>query len=301
MKGLAAAFVAVVVVCAGQTPAPLHFDVASLRVADSRPPYTPINASGEIKGGPGTGDPTRMTFTWVSARMLLMKSFALPLEQIAGSDQVLGQDFRFNILANVPAGATKEQADEMLLNLLRDRLHLTYHREKRVFDMYALVVAKGGPKLKRAARATGPLRDEPAAGTMAMAASFDRDGFPVLPAGRRGFRGRTANGVTHLTFRMADLEMLASVLSGVLGRGSTVDKTGLTGGPYDFTLTFSHAGLPGALNESLAAARARAGEVDDGPSLFTALEKQLGLKLEKFKGEREVVVIDHLDKQPAEN
>src|SRR5205823_1402031 len=105
--------------CHAQTTPPLTFEVASVHAASSTPPYTPIPAAGEIKGGPGTGDPTRMTFTWVLARRLLSNALGLPLDQISGSDWVMGQEARFNISALVPAGTTKEQANEMLLNLLK--------------------------------------------------------------------------------------------------------------------------------------------------------------------------------------
>jgi uncharacterized protein (TIGR03435 family) len=204
----------------GGAPSP-RFEVASVRAAGQRPPYNPIDASGEVEGGPGTGDPTRMTFTWFLARVLLMKAFALPLDQISGSDWVMGQDTRFDISALVPAGTTKKQANEMLLNLLKERFHLTYHSEKKNFDAYALVVAKGGPKLKDAAPADGPLPEAPGPGTIATAAPLDRDGFPQLPAGRPGFQGSGQNGVTRWTFRMATPQELASRLQFML-RGSRI-------------------------------------------------------------------------------
>jgi uncharacterized protein (TIGR03435 family) len=66
----------------------------------------------------------------------------------------------------------------MLLNLLKERFHLTFHREKKEFDMYTLVVAKGGSKLKEAAPPDGPLPPPPQPGTRAVPAPVDRDGFP---------------------------------------------------------------------------------------------------------------------------
>ena len=287
--------------CQAQTPAPLRFEVASVHPAGAKPPYTPIPAAGEIKGGPGTGDPTRMTFTWVLVRRLLMNAFALPLDQISGSDWVMGQDARFDISAIVPAGATKEQANEMLLNLLKERFHLTYHTEKKNFDLYALVVAKGGPKLKNAAPPDGPLPEAPQPATIARPASLDRDGFPQLPAGRPNAQGRTQNGVTRMTFRMQTPKQLLTLLQFQLAPSRTVDKTGLIG-PYDFTLEFSNAGLTGPAGRSLSApSPGEAGQPDTAPDLFTALEKQLGLKLEKSKTQLDVIVIDHMDKQPIEN
>ena len=79
-----------------------------------------------------------------------------------------------------------------------------------------------------------------------------------------------------------------------------MDKTGLTG-PYDFNLEFSNAGLPGRLKGFAAPSPAEAGQPDAAPDLFSALEKQLGLKLEKSKTQLDVIVIDHMDKQPTEN
>jgi uncharacterized protein (TIGR03435 family) len=277
--------------------APLNFEVASVRAADSKPPYTPIPAAGVIKGGPGTDDPGRISYTWVLVRRLLMDAFGVPLDQIAGSDWVLGQDARFDIAAKVPEGATKEQVKEMLLNLLKDRFHLAYHSEQKDFDVYTLVVAKGGSKLKDAAPADGPLPPPPVPGTRAVAAPSDRDGFPILPAGRSNAQGHTEKGVSRMTFRMSTPATLLGMLGFSLGGARTVDHTGLTG-KYDFQIVFSQLGLPGIGGRGGLA-------VDDitdpAPDLFTALEKQLGLKLEKSKTKLDVVVIDHMDKQPTEN
>jgi uncharacterized protein (TIGR03435 family) len=277
------------------------FEVASVRMANSTPPYSPILAAGEIKGGPGTGEPTRMTFTWVLMRKLLMETFALPLDQLSGSDWVMGQDTRVNISALVPAGATKEQARQMLLNLLKERFHLTYHSEKRNFDVYTLVVAKGGSKLKNAAPSNGPPPEAPEPGTIATPSSLDRDGFPQLPAGRFNFEGRSHNGVSRLSFRMATSQQLANILQSQLMPSRIVDKTGLTGA-YDFNLEFSRAGLPGVMGRSLTVpSLGESDQTDPAPDLFSALEKQLGLKLEKSKAPLDVIVIDHMDKGPTEN
>jgi uncharacterized protein (TIGR03435 family) len=212
---------------------PLNFEVASVRAADSKPPYTPIAAAGVIKGGPGTEDPVRISYTWVLARRLLMDAFGLPLDQISGSDWVMGQDARFDIVATVPESATKDQVKEMLLNLLKDRFHLTYHGEKKDFDVYTLVVAKNGSKLKDAASAEGPLPPPPAPGTRAVSAPRDRDGFPILPAGRSNAQGYTEKGVSRMTFRMSTTATLLGMLGFSLGGAKTADHTGLSG-QYDF-------------------------------------------------------------------
>ena len=285
--------------CVAQSPDTLTFEVASVRVADSQPPSRPYPAAGQIAGGPGTQDPARMSFTWVLMRRLLMSAFDVPMDQISGPDWVIGQDARFDVVATVPMGATKEQANEMLLNLLKERFHLTYHRDKKEFDMYTLTVAKGGSKLKDAAPADGPLPPPPQIGQRMQPAPRDRDGFPQLPAGRQAAQGANNNGVSRMTFRMATPQMLLGMLQFQLGSSRSVDKTGLAG-KYDFTLEFSTAGLPGLGGRGGLTANP-ADTTDPAPDLFSALEKQLGLKLEKSKTQLDVFVVDHMDRQPTEN
>jgi uncharacterized protein (TIGR03435 family) len=189
----------------------------------------------------------------------------------------------------------------MLLNLLKNRFHLTYHSDKKDFDIYTLVVAKGGSKLKDAASADGPLPPPPAPGTRAVAAPRDRDGFPILPSGRSNAQGYTDKGVSRMTFRMSTLATLLGMLGFSLGGAKTEDHTGLSG-KYDFQIEFSQLGLPGIGGRGgLAVAPGPDDITDPAPDLFTALEKQLGLKLEKSKTKLDIIVIDHMDKQPTEN
>lgn len=289
-----------------QPQSPLNFEVASVRVADAKPPQNPMPAAGVVGGGPGTAEPTRITYTWVLARRLLTEAFDVPLDQLSGPDWVMGQDARFDIVANVPENATKDQVREMLLNLLKDRFYLAFHTEKKEFDIYTLVVAKGGHKLKDAAPADGPLPEAPAPGTRAQQAPLDRDGFPQLPAGRTNAQGVTNNGLSRFTFRMSTPQTMLRMFSIVLGSNRSEDRTGLTGS-YDFKLEFSATGLPGPLGQirpTVAPAGpepAATASDPGGPDLFTALEKQLGLKLEKSKTQLDVFVIDRMDKTPTEN
>lgn len=288
-----------------QAQEPLRFEVASVHVADAKPPQSPLLVTGQIIGGPGTAEPTRITYRWVLMRRLLMEAFGVPLDQISGSDWVMGQDARFDIVANVPEGTTKDQIPEMLLNLLKDRFQFTFHREKKDFDTYALVVAKGGSKLQDAAPADSPPPEAPAPGTIMRAAPLDRDGFPSLPAGRTNAQGQTNSGVTRLTFRMATPQLLLNMLTIALASNRSVDKTGLTG-KYDFKLEFSPVGLPGPIGgrpNPTVPGQAPAAAANDpgGPDLFTALEKQLGLKLERSKTQLDVIAVDHMDKTPTEN
>jgi len=240
----------------------------------------------------------------VDIQMLLQQAFGVERDRIVAAPKWV-QSNRYDIEAKVaPEDAPKmdklkiEQRREMLLPLLEERLNLKYHHETRELPMYELVVAKGGPKLTEVkpdspitsqgapipppgdpgpnAKPNGPPRDR--AGNMGM--------MRMSPGGIEAHGGTTA--------------FLTHALSGILGR-TVVDKTGLTGN-YDFTLNWTPdesmrnvmGPPPGGPHKG------DAPPDESGPSLFTALEEQLGLKLESQKGTVDVIVIDHID-QPSEN
>jgi uncharacterized protein (TIGR03435 family) len=156
--------------------------------------------------------------------------------------------------------------------LLADRFKLKVHFETRLLPIYELVVAKGGPKLKASEM-------DPANRVKTVKPAF-------LQAGS----GKAAGAGTTIGALAEVLERQNEVGNPPGGRGRiVVDKTNLSG-LYDWTLHWTPW-------QDLSS-----GEVSDskGPSLFTALREQLGLKLEPTKGEVEVVVIDHID-LPSEN
>jgi bla regulator protein blaR1 len=156
--------------------------------------------------------------------------------------------------------------------LLADRFKLTVHFETRLLPIYALVVAKDGPKLKASEM-------DPA-----------NRAKTVKPAFIQAGSGKAAGAGTTIGALAEVLERQNEVGNPPGGRGRiVVDKTNLSG-LYDWTLHWTPW-------QDLSS-----GEVADskGPSLFTALQEQLGLKLEPTKGEVEVVVIDHID-LPSEN
>lgn len=155
-----------------------------------------------------------------------------------------------------------QQFGQMIQQLLADRFKLAVHSETRQLPVYALVVAKNGPKLQ-------PAKD-PDAGTS-------------LSSGR----GRlTAKGVSSAQLA----QKFTRSLSDELGR-IVIDKTGLTG-RYDLTLKWTpDIGTAPLLN----------GEADtSAPSIFTAIQEQLGLKFESTKGPVPVLVVDHAE-LPSEN
>jgi len=159
-----------------------------------------------------------------------------------------------------------------LRGLLADRFNLKAHLETREMPVYALLVAKGGSKLKPAAAvASGPPR--------------------------RSLMG----GRGQLTGTGATLDMLIHLLSNATGR-TIIDRTGLTGA-YDFKLEWTpdpgEMGLAGPPPPGAPSGEKEAAPAPDGPSLFTAVQEQLGLRLEATKGPVQVVVADHVEKPSA--
>jgi uncharacterized protein (TIGR03435 family) len=149
--------------------------------------------------------------------------------------------------------------------LLLARFHLKFHRETRERPSYSLVVAKSGPKLHQAQSESHP------------ASISDPD--------RMGAKGESTVTPGKIDLKDSSLSVLATALSSQGLSHSVVDKSGLTG-RYDIALRWS----PGDVGSSDASL----------PSLFTALQEQLGLKLEYNKNPTDVIVIDQIDR-PSPN
>jgi uncharacterized protein (TIGR03435 family) len=275
----------------GQTPdAQLTFDVASVK---PHPPG-PGGAPSGIRGGPGTADPGQISYINVTLTMVLVPAFGVKLNQITGPDWIVGGD-RYDIVAKVPPGTTKEQSNIMLQNLLKERFKMTLHHEAKEQAVYEMVVAKNGLKLKDAASADPAAKDVPF-----RAAARDQDGFPDIPAGHPLISVSGSREV-RLAARMKTVAELCRVLEGFVDR-PILDKTGLTG-TYDFKLGFSRDSAGGAaasLNPQDATSNP-ASSSDPGLSLFGAVQAQLGLKLESGKASIDHLIIDHIDKAPTGN
>jgi uncharacterized protein (TIGR03435 family) len=290
----------------GQTPVGLQFEVASVRaagplmgpgIASLVPKGTPIPAAGWMAGGPGTPDPERIAYTRVLMMSILTQAFVgLDRDQFSGPSWLFEPDNpetteRYDIAAKVPPGTTKEQASIMMQNLLKARFGLAFHYEKRDFDVYALVVAKNGPKLKVASEGSAPAPVDDIGGIKSLP-TLDSDGFPQLPPGRAGFSGRGQDGRMRTTARMQTATDIAKWAGFLLRNNHIVDKTGLTG-KYDFKIEYTNGGL-----RATSPADGPSDPIDDFP---TALERQVGLRLEKSKAPLDVLVIDHINKIPTEN
>jgi uncharacterized protein (TIGR03435 family) len=237
-----------------------RFEVASIRRGD------PIVRRFFLGTVPGRFMATNMT-----ARDVIAFAFDMRKEQISGGPAWIDSE-RFMIDAKPHDGVTIEGSAgmsnlrRMVQSLLEDRFKLTVHRDARIEPIYELVVANGGFRLKPVEpRSTGP-------------------------------RGIGTVGQGNVTGTAAHMSGLAGFLSGVLGRW-VVDKTGLPD-QYDFTLTY--APEPGQTGSPVAPPFEAPAQADPNrPSLFAALEEQLGLRLATNRGPVDIVVIDGVERPTA--
>jgi bla regulator protein BlaR1 len=206
-----------------------------------------------------------------------------PNQILGGPDWVRSEGERFDINAKIPDGTRPDQVRLMAQALLAERFKLKVHRETRELPVYALVMARSDGKL-------GPQMAATAFDCKAWSAARER-GERVAPPPPNGDKfvcgskmapGRILAG----GIQIADL---AGVLSNFVGGRPVVDRTGLSG-DYEFDLTWTPEVLPGPSAESFVRAD------PNGPSLFTAVQEQLGLKLESTTGPVEVLVIDSAER-----
>jgi uncharacterized protein (TIGR03435 family) len=285
------------------------FEVASIKPS-AKPTSQRIRVS--IEGGPGTNDPTLFECRNCSVSMLMMRSYDVKYHQLAGPGS--RSEELFDITARVAEGTTKDQLRLMLQNLLADRFKLTFHREMREMQMYQLVVAKNGPKIKESVEddsrdpnaAPARMSNAPADGAAYSGVGprvdpgIDKDGFPILPPGRAGMI--VINGRVRMQSIGESMDQLSSWLANQLDV-QVIDSTGLKA-KYDFSLYWAADSIRGGLTPI---AGAEAGTPltpargDSGPTLFDAIQSQLGLKLEQKKGPVEIIVVDHVEKIPTGN
>lgn len=281
----------------GQSPAggQPSFEVASVK--PSAPPAPGVRRRLGCTGGPGRGDPGLLTCTNISATNLVTMAYGLAHYQLSYPDWM--DTARFDITAKIPPGTTKEGFQLMEQNLLAERFKLTVHHETKEMEKFELIVGKNGPKLKESVEKPAPKEGEaavsppPPNGRPKL--TMGSDGLPVFPPGANMMvmiDGRARWQQTGET-----MEEFARFLSAEMGRPVT-DSTGLTG-KYDMLLSWATEGMrmaappaDGAANPPEAA--------DPLPTLVQAVQG-LGLKLEPKKGPIEILVVDHMEKSPAEN
>jgi uncharacterized protein (TIGR03435 family) len=238
-----------------------EFEVAAIKPSDTAGTVS-IRRSGH-----------RIATTSTSLLFLITWAYDVHSDRLYGKPNWL-DSARYDVIANAPLvdrpaaprlPGHPSELQRMMQALLADRFKLVIHRETRQLPMYALVVATGGAKVR--------LTEAPAV-------------MGQTPFSMPG-RGR-------LVGTQVSAEMLAKVLSDQLSF-SVQDQTGLKG-VFDFRLEWEPDASSAASDELPAPTDLRAGS-----SLFTAIQEQLGLKLEARKGTVEVLVIDHIERTPTEN
>jgi uncharacterized protein (TIGR03435 family) len=276
-------------------------------------PSPPASGPALIFGGPGSTDPERLTIRHYSVQNLIVKAYYLTHDiQISSLDKLPASESvpfpwievdPFDIVAKVPPGAAKEQLGPMLQNMLAERFDLKVHFEKKEMPIYNLVVAKAGVMSKGLVLTStipDPANSEPPkpftlpAGGGAPFAT-DKNGFPIIPKGSIVTRAGLGGYVREI-WQKETMEKLAAELSNRPATGRVVrDATGLKD-EYDFSMYWTEE--PISFKNGV---RVLPAEPLGGPSLFEALEKQLGLKLVQSKGPVDFLVIDHIDRTPTEN
>src|SRR5208337_1943145 len=259
-------------------PSP-SFDVASIKP----------NRSGELNISFGF-QPGRFIANGTTVKQLIALAYNVRDLQVSGGPSWIDSE-RYNIeakepdsvaeeLPKLPPAQRGEQLRLMVQSLLADRFKLKLSRETKELPVYALVVAKNGPKLQEAKPGD------------------------TYPNGIKGPDGRPAGGAGmmrmgpgQLTGQGLPMASLAHLLSEQLGR-TILDQTELKG-KYDFTLQWtpdqSLAGMPMGPEGGKPGTDNAPPPESSGPSIFTAIQEQLGLKLESTKGPVEIIVIDHVE------
>jgi len=206
-----------------------------------------------------------MEMRGTTLQILIFRAYHVSSYSLFGPDWM--GSLMVDVVAKLPASAAGLSPEDrrlltnvMLQGLLAERFKLKIHREEKLIPGYALVVAPGGPKMRRV--------EGPMPGGMVMPGNITAKGSPIA--------------------------QITASASGAL-RGPVQDMTGLSG-YYEFNLKWTPDDLApaGADNASTA-------PDDRPPSIFTALQEQLGLRLEPRKFPIQTVVVDHVERVPTEN
>ena len=256
------------------------FEVASVKA----------NKSGESNGNLRGLGGDRVVATNMPVRPMITFAYQVAGYQLIGGPGWLTTD-RYDINAKlevtptsvqpfVPGSTTPNPMQLALRHLLEDRFKLKMHRETRELDIYALVLARPGG-------APGPGLKPSTTDCVAAGAAAQRPGAPPPGAPGQPFCG-ISGSPGRVKFGGLPASSFATALAGPAGR-MVVDRTGMTGS-WDFELTFA----PENRGPDAPPADPNA------PSFFTAIQEQLGLRLESTKGPVDVLVIDSVEK-PVED
>jgi uncharacterized protein (TIGR03435 family) len=254
--------------------------------AQARPSFEVASIKPNKSGDRGVrieNQPGRFRAVNVSLKFLIEFAYDLKDTQLAGATGWISSE-NYDVDAKVesaggedhklPSDEELEQRRQMVQSLLADRFKLVLHRDSKELPVYALVVAKSGAKLHESA---APSSDGP------------KQGQRMARMGRG-----------ELTMNTVPIAMLCDALSRISGR-NVIDHTGLKGN-YDIALKWTPDESEGQMFKGPGDGDKRdAPPPSDatGPSLFTALEEQLGLKLESQKGAVDTFAIEHVERPSA--
>jgi uncharacterized protein (TIGR03435 family) len=268
------------------TPLPT-FEVASVK---KHPPDNGAKMGITMGGGP---DVSRYRASNMTAKMLIATAYGVNEFQISGAPSWVSsehwdidakmEDSLAAQLQKLPLEQQRAQQALMIRSLLLDRFKLQVTRSAEQGNVLALVVAKGGSKLKEV-----PPPDSQGPTEMAPGGRVPGQRSTLGP-GQAGIMLR-ATGLAMLSSNAVPVATLVNQLSTMLGK-QVVDQTGLKA-TYQYTLQFSPQGLGGVPAD-------RPDADNNSASIFTALQEQLGLRLESTKGLVDTIVIDHIEEPSA--
>ena len=262
-----------------QTSADPAFEVASVKP----------NKTGDGRVMLGLQPGGRFNASNVPLRMLLRQAFNVQEFQLVGGPNWIASD-RFDVVAKAPEGGefNADAMRPMLRAMLVERFKLAFHNETREMPIYALMKARADGRL-------GPNLVPAAVDCAAMRGRRGGAPPPAPPQPGQKMECGFMIGPGRMNAGGMPMSQLAQSLSPLVGR-IVLDKTELTGN-YDFEMTYASeglAGLPPLLNGGPP-------PVDpNAPTLFTALQEQLGLKLDSQRGAVDVVVIDSVEQPTAD-
>jgi len=304
----------------------LQFEVATIRPAGTLNPQDVL--SGKTALGVAVNG-NQATIRYTSIRDLAVQAWEVKPFDVKGPDWI-GQQ-RFDITALLPEGATAKDMPQLLRSLLRDRFKMVAHKDSKEAQVYALMEARGGHKMKPSpelapppppdpdrpepdpAKQTGPgLTVNGQRMNINQTAGGPGGSSFSITGGRNGAQkvSMGADGNMHMEIERLTTAELADQLS-LLVDLPVEDHTGLSGS-FQVALDLSMADLTGLLSKLSAvsgggmlppAAQSRVSQLaaaDPGGTIFASVSK-LGLRLEKQKGSIATLVIDSAEKTPTEN
>jgi uncharacterized protein (TIGR03435 family) len=225
-----------------------------------------VNKSGELRMAIDLQPGGKVIMRNVPMKVLIVFAYHLRPEALSGGPAWLESE-RFDVIAKAPETAPPDDVRRMVQTLLAESFKLAVHKEQKVMQAWALVLAKSGPKLQPSEAA--------------------------LLSGQGCRPGQGQPGQRHVDCRHVTMAALGDYLQELAPRDFTVpvvDQTGLTDA-YDFKLDWTPTAAPAA----------DAPAIDAGPTIFDAVAAQLGLKLESRKLPLPILVVDHVERAPVEN